>query len=72
MVVSSQTLADARAYILKLGKTDHESEPWQAPIAVLMMAAERCGPIMQARIGILRAINRHKPPVFDLSRKDPH
>jgi hypothetical protein len=37
-----------------------------------MMAAEDRGPIMHARIGILRAINQHKPQVFDPSRKEPH
>jgi hypothetical protein len=66
------TLADARAYILKLGNTDQQTEPWQAAIAVLMMAAEERGPIMHARIGLLRAINQHKLPVFDPSRKEPH
>jgi hypothetical protein len=66
------TLADARAYILKLGNSDHQTERWQAAIAVLMMAAEERGPIMHARVGILRAINQHKPQVFDPSRKEPH
>jgi hypothetical protein len=60
------------AYILKLGKADHDSEPWQAAIAVLMMAAEGRGPMDHARIGILKAINRRKPRAFDPSRKDPH
>jgi hypothetical protein len=66
------TLADARAYILKLGNSDHQTEPWQAAISVLMMAAEERGPIMHARIGILRAVSQHKPQVFDPSRKEPH
>jgi hypothetical protein len=36
------------------------------------MAAEDRGPLMHARIGMLRALNRHVERVFNSSRKDPH
>jgi hypothetical protein len=36
-----------------------------------MMAAESRGPVMHARIGMLRALNRHGERVFT-DRKDSH
>ena len=38
----------------------------------LLLVAEQDGPPMFARIGIMRAINRHVERVFDSSRKDKH
>jgi hypothetical protein len=35
-----KTLADARAYILRLKKADQDSEPWQTAAEALLMAAE--------------------------------
>jgi hypothetical protein len=43
-----------------LPRTDHESPQWQAAIAALIMAAADRGPLMHARIGMLRALNRVK------------
>jgi hypothetical protein len=34
--------------------------------------AEDRGPLMHARIGMLRALNRHVERTFDSSRKDTH
>jgi hypothetical protein len=53
------------------GKT-RQSDEWQAAIEALLMAAEDRGPMMHARIGMLRALNRHVERVFDPSRKDTH
>jgi hypothetical protein len=36
------------------------------------MAAEKRGPLMHARVGMLRALNRNVEPVFDSSRKETH
>jgi len=36
------------------------------------MAAEDRGPLMHARIGVLRALKRHVVQEFDSSRKDTH
>jgi hypothetical protein len=36
------------------------------------MAAEDRGPLMHARIGMLRALNRHVERAFSPDRKDPH
>src|SRR5260221_14753640 len=65
------TLKDAATYITKLPKAEHEAEEWQAAIEALMLVA-RGGPTMLARIGVMRALNRHVEPVFDPSRKEKH
>ena len=38
----------------------------------LLLVAEQGGPTMFARIGIMRALNRHVERTFYSSRKDPH
>jgi hypothetical protein len=45
---------------------------WQAAIESLMLVAELEGPTMFARIGVVRALNRHVQHVVDPSRKDKH
>ncbi len=37
-----------------------------------LLVAEHDGPTMFARIGVMRALNRHVERVFDPSRKDHH
>ncbi len=68
---SIDTLEQAARYIQKLPKAEQESAEWQAATEALIMAAENRGPLMHARIGMLRAINRHVERVFS-DRKDPH
>jgi hypothetical protein len=63
-------LRDAALYITKLPKAEHDAEKWQAAMAALMLVAEHDGPTMFARIGVMRALNRHVERVF--SRKDHH
>ena len=55
------TLKEAAAYILKLKKSDQRSAHWQAAAEAVIMAAEDRGPLMHARIGMLRALNHGKP-----------
>jgi len=38
----------------------------------LILVAESGGPIMFARIGVMRALNRHVERVFNPDRKDHH
>jgi hypothetical protein len=45
---------------------------WQAAMQALLLVAEHDGPAMFARIGVMRALNRHVGHVFDPSRKDHH
>jgi hypothetical protein len=60
------TLKDAAAYILKLPKTEQQHlEEWQAATEALLMAAEDRGPLMHARIGVLRALNRNVERTFN-------
>jgi hypothetical protein len=53
------TLRDAGRYITKLPKAEHEAPEWLAAAEALLLVAERGGPTMLARIGVMRALNRH-------------
>jgi hypothetical protein len=66
------TLRDAASYIMALPGKTRQSDEWQAAIEALLMAAEDRGPIMHARIGMLRALNRNVERVFNSTRKDTH
>jgi hypothetical protein len=41
-------------------------------LKALILVAMSGGPTMFARIGIMRALNRHVERVFDTSRKEKH
>ena len=64
------TLRDAALYITKLSKAEHDAEEWQAAMQALLLVAEHDGPTMFARIGVMRALNRHVERVFNSDRKD--
>ena len=66
------TLEDAGTYITKLPKAEHESSEWQAAMEALILVATSGGPTMFARIGVMRALNRHVERVFNPDRKDHH
>jgi hypothetical protein len=66
------TLKDAGTYITKLPKAEHTAAEWQAAMEALILVAKLGGPTWFARIGIMRALNRHVERVFDPSRKDTH
>jgi hypothetical protein len=55
-----------------LPKVEQQAALWQTATEALIMAAEGPGPLMHARVGLLRALNRNVEPVFDSDRKDPH
>lgn len=64
------TLRDAGEYIAMLPKEEHDALEWQAAMEALILVAEKAGPTMLARIGIMRALNRNKPnPVVQPRRK---
>jgi hypothetical protein len=63
------TLEDAGKYITKLPKAAHEAPEWQAAMECLILVAEKNGPTMMARIGVMRALNRHVERVFNPDRK---
>jgi hypothetical protein len=66
------TLHDAGNYITKLPKAEHDGEEWLTAMEALLLVAENDGPTMFARIGVMRALNRHVKRTFDSSRKDTH
>ena len=66
------TLHDAATYATNLPKKEAPSPEWQAAIEALMLVAELAGPTMFARIGVMRALNRHVERVFNPDRKDHH
>jgi hypothetical protein len=65
------TLRDAGEYISGLPKKEHAAPEWQAAMEALILVAERGGPTMFARIGIMRASNRGKPSPTLQSRRKP-
>jgi hypothetical protein len=64
------TLRDAALYITKLPKAEHDAPDWQAAMQALMLVAEHDGPTMFARIGMMRALHRHKPKAAPAPRRN--
>jgi hypothetical protein len=56
-----KTLRDAAEYITRLPKSEQAKPHWQAAAEALLMAAEGTGPLLHARVGMLRALNHGKP-----------
>jgi hypothetical protein len=55
------TLEDAARYILTLSDREAKQEHWKLAGEVLIMAAEGRGPLLHARVGMLRAIHHGRP-----------
>jgi hypothetical protein len=53
------TLEDAARYIQKLPKAEQQLAEWQAAVEAMLRVVEHNGPTMMARIGVMRALNRH-------------
>jgi hypothetical protein len=66
------TLTEAAVYIMRLPKGEQHLDEWQAATEALIVAAEDRGPLMHARIGVMRALRRNVERTFDPSRKDKH
>jgi hypothetical protein len=62
------TLRDAADYLQKLPKAQQRLPHWQAAIEALIMAAEGRGPLLHARVGMLRAMNHGR----ERDRKETH
>jgi hypothetical protein len=65
------TLKDAADYITSLPKEQSNLAQWQVAIEALILCS-RSGPTMIARIGLMRALNRHVERVFNPDRKETH
>jgi hypothetical protein len=55
-VAPARTLRDAASYIGKLPPSERDRQAWRSAVHMLIEAAEDRGPIMFARMGVLRAI----------------
>jgi hypothetical protein len=65
------TLHDAADYITSLPKKESALPEWQTAIETLMLCS-RGGDPMLARIGVMKALNRHVERVFNPDRKETH
>ena len=65
------TLQDAANYITGLPKKEFDLPEWQTAIEVLLLVS-RGGPTMMARMGVMKALNRHVEREFNPDRKDQH
>ena len=65
------TLKDAADYITRLPKQESDLPEWQTAIEALMLCS-RGGDPMLARIGVMKALNRHVERVFNSARKETH
>jgi hypothetical protein len=66
------TLLDTGEYIATLPKNEHAVSEWQAAMEALILVAEGGGPTIFARIGVVRALNRHHVPELNPKEKEPH
>jgi hypothetical protein len=66
------TLEDAGNYITKLPKAEHAAPEWLAAMEALILVATHGGPTMFARIGVMRALNRHHVREFNTDGKPHH
>lgn len=55
-----ETLRDAAQHIIALGKARERPE-WQTAAEALIMAAEGRGPMLHARVGMLKAMGVDRP-----------
>jgi hypothetical protein len=55
-----------------LPKSKQQSPEWQAAVEAMLLVVEHNGPTMFARIGVMKALNRHVVREFNPDRKDPH
>ena len=62
----------ALAMAKEIPQSEHGMKEVQAAAHCVTEAAENNGPMRFARIGMMQAINRHKPEEFDPKLKEPH
>jgi hypothetical protein len=65
------TRRDAAEYITALPNAEHDAADWQVAMETLILVAERNGPEMLARIGMIRALNRHRVEATLEPRRKP-
>jgi hypothetical protein len=68
----ARTLRDAANYIKTLSVSERDTPEWRLAIQMLIDVAEDRGPMLFAKMGIVRAVNRDVESAFNPGRKDPH
>ena len=68
----ARTLRDVANYIKKLPQSEHDLPDWRLAIQMLIDAAEDRAPMLFAKMGVHRAVNRNVEQTFNPDRKDPH
>jgi hypothetical protein len=67
------TLKDAIAWLAKeIPQSERLMKKVQAAAHCVTEAAENNGPMIFAGMGMMQAINQHRPVEFDPKRKSPH
>ena len=67
-----RTLRDVAKFLMDLPPRERIQPYWLDAIEALVLVAEKNGPTMFARIGVMRALNRHHAPEFNPKGKEPH
>jgi hypothetical protein len=68
----ARTLRDAGNYISKLSESERDTPEWRLAIQMLIDAAEDQGPVLFAKMGVERALNRKVERVFNPDCKEQH
>lgn len=50
------TLSDAARYLMWVPPSERRSREWLAAVEAVLLAAEAAGPVMNARVGMLRLL----------------
>lgn len=66
----ARTLRDAANFIKNLPKPERDVREWRLAIQMLIDAAEDSGPMLFAKMGMDRALNRKVDRVFNPDRKN--
>ena len=66
----AQTLRDAADYIRTLPQPERERQEWRLAIQMLIDAAEDRGPMLFARMGIVRALETSIETTLDAEAQD--
>src|SRR6266540_543836 len=67
----AQTLRDAADYIRKLPQPERDGQEWRLAVQMLIDAAEDRGPMLFARMGIVRALEAHVARTLNPERQSP-
>jgi hypothetical protein len=68
----ARTLRDAGNYIKDLPRSDRDTPEWRLAIQMLIDAAEDQGPVLFAKMGMDRALNRKVKDVVNSNPKSRH